>query len=149
MKNGRPFNFSTSFGPGEQQSVKGTENESRLVQIFTRGNAPANSFALERSSFQHLHQNQASESVGFFGINGVLKGDFADRCDQITQGGMDPAVSGISFHFDSFNSQDNKDPRFSSKDRPSLVPIAGCMFKLTGRGLPSKMIHFRKTLVPA
>ena len=70
------------------------------MQIFTYGDIVIDNFTVERSAFQHLHQNQTSESVGFFGIRRILKGDLADRRDEISQGSIEVAVIGIYFHVD-------------------------------------------------
>ena len=121
------------------------------MQIFTLGNVVVDNFTVERSAFQHLHQNQTSESVGFFGIRGVLKGDLADRRDEISQGSIDVAIIGIYFHVDSPSTceQQNSEDCF---ERPADQSISArrnaeaeawfCMFKLAEKGLPSKIIHF-------
>ena len=95
------------------------------MQIFTHGDVVVDNFTVERSAFQHLHQNQTSESVGFFGIRSVLKGDLADRRDEISQGSIEVAVIGIYFHVDSPSTFENsKAPKVPLKDPRTVNLLA-------------------------
>ena len=78
------------------------------MRVLTHGKPPVNDFTSEICPFQNLHQNQTSESVGFFGVSGILKGDLADSRYQLSHGGVDPAVIAIYFHVDSLHLRKQK-----------------------------------------
>jgi hypothetical protein len=78
------------------------------MRIFTHGKVPLNVRTSERCPFQNLHQNQTSESIGFFGIRGILKSYLADSRYQLSQGGVDPAVIAIYFHVTSLQVRKQK-----------------------------------------
>ena len=70
------------------------------MQQHSSGKVPVDDFASGGSFFQQLNQNQTSEMIGIFFVNGIFEGDLADGRYKLSHRSVDPVTATVCFHVD-------------------------------------------------